>query len=135
MKIDESNINTYIKGNKLILNHKSVERIEFFPDYLVEIELIGNKLYRLPKLPENLVRLNCGNNLITELPEIPDTLKWLYCYNNDITELPILPIDLIWLDVTGNRLKNKPTNEIKQWIIDHNILTNRRNILRQINDK
>jgi Leucine-rich repeat (LRR) protein len=131
MEINESNINTYIKGNKLILNHKSVERIDFFPDHLLEIDLNENKLYRLPKLPENLVRLNCGNNFLTE---IPDTLKWLYCYNNDITELPILPINLIWLDVSGNRLKNYPTNGIEQWVISHNILTNRKNILRQINE-
>ena len=122
MKLNKSNIYDYIKGNELNCFNRDITSIEDIPD--------------------NITYLNCNYNQLTSLPKLPNGLRGLYCYGNQLTSLPMLPDSLIYLSCSNNNLNSYTVGDPhsgypiggrdKQWMINHNKLLNRINIINKI---
>ena len=90
-----------------------IEKIDFLPLFIIELNVSYNKIKSLDLLPSELKKLSCSSNKITSLNNLPEKLEELDCSENNIILLNNLPNGLIKLSCSSNKitsLNNLPTS-------------------------
>jgi hypothetical protein len=103
-----------------------IEKINYIPCFLIELDISSNKIINLDNLPNNLKKLNCSENKISNLDNLPEHLDSLVCSSNKIINLNNLPCLLVSLDCSSNKITNLDnlSSSIKYLCCSNNPLIN-----------
>jgi Leucine-rich repeat (LRR) protein len=96
----------------LKLNRNRIRKLEFIPDSLKELHIMGNGIAKIENLPDGMSELDISFNKIGKLENLPSKLKNLNACHNNIGKLEGIPENIHTLNLKYNHIKEIDVTEL-----------------------